>query len=146
MPIACFIFSLFKLNVLFFSYWVVAWLWHVSWHIFSLLTGVENGRFIRWKCLLFQFSCRRIHEICRIFQIPILGRVQNGRLLSWKKNHILLKKCSSWSLISKMKVTCMPVACFIFWFFSVNAFFSVLILWHKYTLFLSNRGSKWTHL
>ena len=50
--------------------------------IFPILAGVENGLFVRWKCLLFQLLCHRIR-----FHIPILAGAQNERLLSWKKSY-----------------------------------------------------------
>ena len=78
---------------------------------FTIFAGVENGRFSRWKCLFFQFICRRIRT-----HIPVLAGAQIGRMLIWKRSW------SFWSLISKMKVTCMLIACFVFWFFAVNAF------------------------
>ena len=40
-----------------------------------------------------------------------------------KNSHILLKKCFLRSLFSEMKVTCMPIICFLFCFFTVNALF-----------------------
>ena len=144
---------------------------------FPILSGVENGRFIRWECLLFQFFCRRIG-----IHIPVLAGAQNGRMLILKKSYFTKKlfflklnfqvdshlyaiclffililyrkcfffffsvfvlwhtcaqmeaflaekmwyfseKCCFWSLISKMKISCMLIACFIFCLFTVNAFF-----------------------
>ena len=75
-PSACFILSLFKLYVLLFK------LWSRGMGVFPILARIANGRFIRWKCLLFQFLCHRIR-----FHIPILAEAQNERLLSWKKSY-----------------------------------------------------------
>ena len=53
---------------------------------FPILSGVENGRFIRWKCLLFQFLCRRIG-----IHIPVRAGAQNGRMLILKKSYFTKK-------------------------------------------------------
>ena len=60
--------------------------------------------------------------------IAILTGVQDGRKIRQKDSHILLKK-SFWSFFSEMKVTCMLIACFIFWIFPENAsFFSSYVV------------------
>ena len=41
-----------------------------------------------------------------------------------------------------MKVTCLAAACFIFWLFNSNVFFSFLRLWHTCAHFHPKRGSK----
>ena len=53
-------------------------------------------------------------------------------------------KCSFWSLFSEMKITCMAIACFIFWVFTVMPSFSVLMLWHTFAHCHPNSGSKTT--
>ena len=88
------------------------------------------------KCLLFQFRIRSIS-----IRISILTEVQKDTLAT-KKMVIFSQKTYFWSLIFNIKVTCMPIACFIFWVFFVNAFFSVLTFWHTYAHFRSNNGSK----
>ena len=50
-----------------------------------------------------------------------------------------------WSLIFKLKVPCMPITCFIFSLFPLNAIFSVHSLDHVYTHYHPNWGSKCTH-
>ena len=87
------------------------------------------------KCLLFQFLSR---GIC--MHIPILTGVQIGHTNHWKDSHILLKKWYFWSLFSEMKVTCIPIVCFIFLLFTVNAFFLFLRFWHTYAHSLPNPG------
>ena len=67
-------------------------------------------------CLLFQFLSCGIHV-----HITILTGVQDGCITSWKNSHIL--HFFFWSLISKMKISGKPIAYFIFWLFTVNAFF-----------------------
>ena len=56
-------------------------------------------------------------------------------------------KCSFWSyvLFSEMKITCMSIASFIFWIFTVTSSFSVLTLWDTFSHSYSNRSSKRTH-
>ena len=49
------------------------------------------------------------------------------------------------SLISKLKVPCMPITCFIFSLFPLYAIFSVHSLDHVYTHYHPNWGSKCTH-
>ena len=79
MPIACFAFSLFKVNTLPFSYGISRGM-----GIFSpTLTRVENGPCISWKCLLFKFLCRRMF-------LSYLGLKMDACLV--EKIYILLKK------------------------------------------------------
>ena len=148
MPISCFTISRFVLNVFFFSSLVVAYVCTFpSEQVFKKGTfEVKNGHILRkdillkckfqdkghlygnclfyilsiyYKCLLFQFlrCCIRMH-------IPILKGVQNGNS-GWKTGHILYfaKNCTIWSLISNMKITSIPIACFIFWLLTVKVFF-----------------------
>ena len=71
-----------------------------------------------YKCLLFQFLS------CGIYiHVPILTGVQDVRISPWKKQSYFSKNCSFWCLYSETKVSCMPIACFIFWLFTANAFF-----------------------
>ena len=49
------------------------------------------------------------------------------------------------SLISELKVPCMPITCFIFSLFPLYAIFSVHSLDHVYTHYHPNWGSKCTH-
>ena len=44
-------------------------------------------------------------------------------LKSSKRECSFAKKCSLWRYFSVMKVTCMPIVCFIFWVFTVSVFF-----------------------
>ena len=53
--------------------------------------------------------------------IPILTMVQNGHISRLKDSVFFAKKCSFWSFFSVMKVTCMPIAYFIFLLFILNA-------------------------
>ena len=55
------------------------------------------------------------------------------------------KKCSFWNLFFEMKITCMPIACFAIWLFTVIDFFSVISLWRTYACSYPNSGSKRTH-
>ena len=55
--------------------------------------------------------------------ISIVTGFQNGRLTSWEIDGFFFWKCSFWNLISKIKIGCMRIACFIFYLFTVNAFF-----------------------
>ena len=76
------------------------------------------------KCLLFQFFSRGIR-----MHIPILTGVQNGHISRLKDSVFLVKKCSFWSFFNLMKITCMPIAYFIFWLFILNAIlFSSLVV------------------
>ena len=70
------------------------------------------GASVDENAFFLQFICCKIRT-----HIPILAGAQNGRMLIWKISWFF------WGLISKMKVTCMLIACFVFWFFAVNAFF-----------------------
>ena len=63
---------------------------------------------------------------------------------SWKK-WSEFHKCSFWSLFSKMKITCMSIAWFIFWVFTVMPSFSVLTLWHTFAHCYPNSSSKRVH-
>ena len=57
---------------------------------------------------------------------------QNDELTACKNGHILLKMYF-WSLISKVKATCMPVVSFILSFFNLNHFFfSSLVVAYAY--------------
>ena len=69
------------------------------------------------KSLLFQFLGSGVR-----MYIPILTGVQNGRISCRKNSHILLKDVFL-SLFPEIKVTFIPVACFIFWLFTVKALF-----------------------
>ena len=84
------------------------------------------------KCHPFQFfSCGiRMH-------IPILTGVQNGHISRLKDSVFLAKKCSFWSFFSLMKVTCMPIACFIFRLFILSAFFFSSLVVAYVCIFLS---------
>ena len=63
--------------------------------------------------------------------------VQNGRMSLEKKQSDFAKKCSIWSFISEMKVTCMSTVHFKFWLFIVIAFFlSSLVVAFLCTLLL----------
>ena len=53
--------------------------------------------------------------------IPIETPVQDARISSWRNSHILSKSYLR-SLISKTKITCIPVFCLIFSLFLVNPF------------------------
>ena len=55
-------------------------------------------------------------------QISILKGVQKKHISGYNNGHILPKMCF-WGLISNMKVTCMPLASFIFSLFNVSPFF-----------------------
>ena len=89
------------------------------------------------KCLLLQFLGRgiRIH-------IQILTLDENERFSSLRNSHILVKKCSFFTLISKMKVTCMVIVCVIFSLFIENTFFSISEVVTCLCTFLSWQGFK----
>ena len=79
-------------------------------------------------------------------------RIRNLQCRGWKWTHKSLKKwwdfdkkCSFWNLFFEMKITCMPIACFVIWLFTVNDFFSVISLWRTYACSHPNSGSKRTH-
>ena len=69
------------------------------------------------KRLLFQFFTRGIR-----MDISILTRVQRGHISGQKHGHIL-QKMFFWRLVSKIKITWMPLASFIFSLFNVNPYF-----------------------
>ena len=69
------------------------------------------------KCHIFQFFSRGIR-----MHIPILTGFKMDAWIS-EKSLVLLKSIFSWSLFSEMKVTCMQIAKFIFWLFTMNTFF-----------------------
>ena len=74
--------------------------------------------------------------------IPILTEVQNGRILCQKKVVFWWTKVSFWCLFSEIKGTCMAIAYFIFWVFTVNIFFcSSWFVAYIYT-FSSKQSSK----
>ena len=61
--------------------------------------------------------------------IFILTGVQKEHISEYKNGHLLLKNILFLCLNSKMRVTCMPVACFPFYLFTANAlFFSSLVV------------------
>ena len=90
------------------------------------------------KWHLFQFLGYGIR-----MQIIILTGVWK-RHSGYKNGHILLKMYF-WSLTSKVKVTCMLIAYFIFWFFAVNSFFFSSLVVAYLCTFSPNGGSKRKH-
>ena len=106
MPIACIFFSLFKVNTLLFSYQVVAW---VFFFFFLLsLQGLKMGTSVDENGFS---SSSYVVEYILIFLFQ-LG-LKMGPCL-FKQNHVFLQKCSFPGLISKMKVTSMLIAYFLF--------------------------------
>ena len=76
------------------------------------------------KCILFQFLTR-----AKVMHISILTGAQNRSINRRKNSHILFRNVLFWSFVSEMKVTCMPIACFIYYLFILNAFsFSSLVV------------------
>ena len=59
-----------------------------------------------------------------------------------QKTVIFFNKCIFWSIITKWKVTHMPIDSFMFSLSNVNPFFSVLKSWHTYAHSHPNTGSK----
>ena len=84
---------------------------------FTILARVKNRCFSRWKCLFFPVP---MSSNMYSYSLYYLG-LQMGACL-YKEKLYFSNKSFFWSLISKMKVTCMLIACFVFWFFTVNAF------------------------
>ena len=76
------------------------------------------------KCLLFRFL--GYSKRMQIFILTVVWKRHIGR---YKNGHILLKMYF-WSLLSKMKVTCLLIVSFISFLFNINIFFSVLKLRH----------------
>ena len=114
------------------------------WSLFSKIkvTCVPIACFIfsLFKCLLFHFLYCAIR-----MHISIPTGVQNECICRWKKNY--------WSLIFKMKVTCMPIFWFLFRLFnaiptiptiSLMPSLFVLQLWYTYAYSHSDRCSKCT--
>ena len=100
---------------------------------------LKNGRILIWclfseinvNCMLiasfilwiftvnaFFFSSLAVAYVCTFSSSQGFKKHNSG----WKNGHILLKMYF-WTLISNMKVTCMPIASFILLPFSVNPFF-----------------------
>lgn len=87
------------------------------------------------KYLLLQFFAL---AICAQSLIRI--RVQNGRIISWKKWSYLVEKCLFQRLIYKVKFDCTFTALLKFWQLTTNNF----LLSSKYVLYLCSVSSKWT--
>ena len=77
--------------------------------------------------------------------IPILRMAEKGGITRLKKRSYFANKTYFQRLISNMKVTCMPLASFVFSVFDVNPFFLVLRSWHTYAHSHPGIGSKGTH-
>ena len=129
MPIYCFAFY-YLLKIPFFS---VLELWH-TWHI-HILTGVQKGPISFWendhillKKVLLKWNVKvedHLNAYCFVFSLTIYHN------RGWKSTHWWLKRWSFFAnkiyflrLISHRKVTCMPIACFVFSLFALNIFIS----------------------